>query len=129
MKSRKAYVRTIGLLCLLLAGAAVFWIYVLIARGGASVLWATIPLALTVLAIRITHDWFYRNGYCSSEQARAFFNACRAEEIRKIKGGPLESLDRIYRETVSDADLGDPEKRLAVYERIYNKGRLNRKDG
>lgn len=128
MKSRKAYVRTIGLLCLLLAGAAACWIYSLVCKGTVAVLWATIPLAVIVLAIRIVHDRFYRNGYCDRKQADAFYAACRAEDIRKIQGSSLELLDRIYRETVSDADLGDPGNRLAVYKQIYQKGKTNRKD-
>ena len=129
MKSRKAYVRTIGLLSLLLAGVAAFWIYALVSKGPVVVLLATIPLAAAVLAIRIVRDRFYRNGYCNRKQANAFYAACRAENIRKIKGSSLESLDRIYRETVSDADLGDPEKRRAIYEQVYNRGHFKGKDG
>ena len=129
MNSRKAYVLTIGLLSFLLAGAAAYWIYALIHKGTLAALWTTIPLAVTVLVIRIVRDRFYRNGYCDRKQANAFYAACRAENIRKIKGSSLESLDRIYRITVSDTDLGDPEKRFAVYEQVYKRGQVKGKDG
>ena len=109
-----------------LAGAAACWLYAVVVRGTAASLWATVPLLLSVLVIRIAHDRFCKNGYYSKEQARSFYDACRAEGIGQVKASALEACDRIYREKVSTVELGESARRLALYEKIYLEGKILR---
>ena len=107
-----------------LAGVVAIWLYTIVAKGTSATLIATIPLVLAVLAIRIVHDRFYINGYYSDKQAKAFYMACKADGISGIRISVIADCDRIYLEQVSDVDLGSERRRLAVYERIFNEGKI-----
>ena len=126
MKIRKQYYITMAVLGAVLAGAVACWLYAIIARGTSSALRATVPLILAVLAIRIAHDRFCKNGYYGKAQAGAFYDACQAAGIGQVKLSALEECDRIYREKVSTAELGEKARRLALYERIYAEGKALR---
>ena len=126
MKIRKQYYGAMVALGAVLAGATAYWLYAVIVRGTVVSLRATVPLLLVVLAMRITHDRFCKNGYFSREQARTFYDACQAAGVGQVKLSALEECDRIYREKVSTAELGEKARRLALYERIYAEGKALR---
>ena len=112
-----------------LACAVGGWLYALVAKGTSATLFATVPLVAAVLAIRIVHDRFCRNGYYGKKQAIAFYTACKANGISRIRSSPIADCDRIYREQVADVDLGAEKKRLTVYEQIFNEGKnLSKKE-
>ena len=127
MKIRKQYCGVMIALGAALAVAVACWLYAIVARGTSYALRATVPLILVVLAIRVAHDRFCKNGYFSKAQARAFYDACQAAGIVQVKLSALEECDCIYREKVSTADLGEKARRLAIYERIYSEGKALRR--
>ena len=126
MKIRKQYYCAMAALGALLAGATALWLYAVVVRGTVVSLRATVPLLLVVLAMRIVHDRFCKKGYYSKEQAGNFYDACQAAGISRVKLSALEECDRIYREKVSNVELGEKARRLALYEKIFLEGKILR---
>ena len=123
MRLQKQYNLFIAVSVLVIAGCFALFVTSVIRFSSVKVLLCILLFAAVLTVFRILLDRFYRAGYYTPRQAKAFYLECKQQGIQFVQSSNFESAAEAYRKVVPGTTLDESKAHIKLLNEMFRSGK------